>query len=49
MEVSWSVSYPARFALVSNVVPRYGLLNAFALDAQAFNASRRWRRRWPAC
>ncbi len=38
--VSWAMSEPARAAVVPDVVPRRGLMNAFALNALAFNATR---------
>ena len=38
--VTWAMSEPARAAVVPDVVPRRGLMNAFALNALAFNATR---------
>ena len=38
--VSWAVSEPARHASIPDVVPKRGLMNAFALNALAFNATR---------
>ena len=38
--VSWAVSEPARAAAIPDVVPKRGLMNAFALNALAFNATR---------
>ena len=40
MGISWAIADPARFALVANIVPKNGLLNAFALNGLAFNGSR---------
>lgn len=38
--LSWAISDPTRFAIVANTVPRQNLLNAFALNGLAFNATR---------
>ena len=40
MGASWAVSDPARIALIPNTVPKRSLLNAFALNALAFNVMR---------
>ena len=37
---SWALSEPARTAAIPDVVPKRGLMNAFALNALAFNATR---------
>lgn len=37
---SWAISEPARVAAVPDIVPRRGLVNAFALNALAFNSTR---------
>ena len=36
----WGISEPARTATIPDVVPKRGLMNAFALNALAFNATR---------
>ena len=38
--VSWALSEPARASAIPDVVPKRGLMNAFALNALAFNATR---------
>lgn len=38
--VSWAIHDPTRVAIVPNTVPRQNLVNAFALNGLAFNASR---------
>ena len=40
MGVSWVISDPARMSLVANIVPREGLVNAFALNSMAFSVTR---------
>ena len=37
---SWALSEPARASAIPDVVPKRGLMNAFALNALAFNATR---------
>lgn len=37
---SWAMSEPARVAAVPDIVPKRGLVNAFALNAVAFNSTR---------
>ena len=36
----WAISEPARAAVIPDVVPKRGLMNAFALNALAFNSTR---------
>ncbi len=36
----WAISEPARAAIIPDVVPKRGLMNAFALNALAFNSTR---------
>ena len=38
--VAWTLSDPARMALIPNMVPRHTLVNAIALNSLAFNAPR---------
>lgn len=38
--VSWAIHDPTRVAIVPNTVPKQNLVNAFALNGLAFNASR---------
>ena len=40
MGVSWVISDPARMSLVPSIVPKEGLLNAFALNSMAFSITR---------
>jgi len=40
MGLSWAVSDPTRGALIPSIVPRQNLVNAFALNHLAFNATR---------
>jgi predicted MFS family arabinose efflux permease len=40
MGLSWALSEPSKSALIPNVVPPSGLVNAFALNTLAFGASR---------
>ncbi len=40
MGLSWVVSDPARMSLIPNIVPREGLVNAFALNSMAFSVTR---------
>jgi MFS family permease len=40
MGISWVISDPARMSLVPNMVPKEGLLNAFALNSMAFSITR---------
>ena len=40
MGISWVISDPARMSLVANIVPREGLINAFALNSMAFSVTR---------
>ena len=40
MGASWAISEPSKSALIPNVVPSSGLVNAFALNTLAFGASR---------
>ena len=40
MGLSWALSEPSKSALIPNVVPVSGLVNAFALNTLAFGASR---------
>ena len=40
MGLAWVVTDPARMSLISNIVPREGLVNAFALNSMAFSITR---------
>ena len=40
MGLAWVVSDPARMSLIPNIVPREGLVNAFALNSMAFSVTR---------
>lgn len=40
MGLAWVVTDPARMSLISNIVPREGLVNAFALNSMAFSVTR---------
>ena len=40
MGLAWVVSDPARMSLIPNIVPREGLVNAFALNSMAFSITR---------
>ena len=40
MGVSWVISDPARMSLIPNLVPKEGLVNAFALNSMAFSVTR---------
>jgi len=38
--ISWTITDPARIAMIPNIVPRENLVNAIALHSLAFNATR---------
>ena len=40
MGLAWVVTDPARMSLISNIVPRESLVNAFALNSMAFSVTR---------
>ena len=40
MGLAWVVTDPARMSLISNIVPRENLVNAFALNSMAFSVTR---------
>ena len=40
MGLAWVVSDPARMSLIPNIVPKDGLVNAFALNSMAFSVTR---------